>query len=312
MSFQSDVDAGLSAKRKFISSRYFYDDAGDRIFQSIMRMPEYYLTNCELEIISIQTAQIIHEAGMGTTPFDLVEFGAGDGTKTKVLIEKLLAIGASFSYVPIDISKDALDGLVSRMQSYFPELEVKPRNAEYFTALSKFDSNSLRPKLVLFLGSSIGNFNEDRTRSFMSELRNNLNSGDKVLIGFDLQKNPATILEAYNDNAGITKAFNINLLIRINRELNANFELHQWDHYATYDPDTGYARSYLISLRKQSVHIGALNKDFHFATGETIHTEVSRKYNFDQIEAIFSDSEMRLVKHFLDCKHYFTCALAEV
>ncbi len=311
MSFQSDVDDGLSANRKFISSRYFYDAIGDKIFQSIMHIPEYYLTNCELEIISTQAAQIISETGLTSAQFDLVEFGAGDGTKTKVLIEKLLALGASFNYVPIDISGDALNGLTQKMQSDFPGLRINPLNAEYFIALRELGNNAALPKLVLFLGSSIGNFNEDRTRQFMSQLRNSLNSGDQVLIGFDLQKNPATILDAYNDKTGITKAFNLNLLARINKELGGDFELHQWDHYPTYDPYAGYARSYLVSKRNQRVHIAALNKDFHFAAGETINTEVSRKYTFEQIEGIFAEAGLRFKKHFLDCRHYFTCALGE-
>jgi dimethylhistidine N-methyltransferase len=311
MGFLEDVDAGLSADRKAISSRYFYDANGDKIFQAIMHMPEYYLTDVEHEIFSTRAKDILKALDMGDEVFDLVEFGAGDGLKTKILIERMTEAKARFRYVPIDISGDVLQTLKSDMEARFPQLEVAPENKEYFAAMEHINLLSKRPKLILFIGSSIGNFLEDRTRIFLNTLWEKMNPGDKVLIGFDLQKNPHTILKAYNDPHGITKAFNLNVLTRINNELKGNFDLDGFDHYPVYDPDSGLAKSYLVSLKKQSVYIQALDKTFHFEMGETIHTEISRKYTVAQIEDLFGTAKFKICEHFFDCKHYYVDTLAE-
>ncbi len=311
MSFSKDVDKGLSADRKFLSSKYFYDAKGDQLFQDIMKMPEYYLTDCEYEIFSTRAADILHAFSEKDIPFDLVEFGAGDGTKTKILIRRLLENGANFRYIPIDISGDVLESLSEGCKTEFPELEVRPANSDYFAALDNLRKESGRPKLILFIGSSIGNFKEDAIHSFLTAIWEKLNSGDQLLIGFDLQKNPKTILDAYNDPTGITKAFNLNLLRRINRELQGDFNIDAFDHYAVYDPQDGVAKSYLVSLKQQTVQIGKLNKEYHFSSGETIHTEVSRKFRLADIERYFKESDFEVIEHFMDCKHYFVDTLAK-
>lgn len=311
MGFLEDVDAGLSANRKAISSRYFYDANGDKIFQAIMHMPEYYLTDVEHEIFSTRAKDILKALDMGDEVFDLVEFGAGDGLKTKILIDRMIEANARFRYVPIDISGDVLKALKSDINNQYPDLEVYTENKEYFSALEHINQVSKRPKLILFIGSSIGNFLEDRTRIFLNSLWEKMRPGDKALIGFDLQKDPKVILKAYNDPHGITKAFNLNILARINNELDATFDLDSFDHYPTYDPDSGLAKSYLVSLKQQSVNVGALGKTFHFAKGETIHTEISRKYTIDQIEDLFKEAKFKICEHFFDCKHYYVDTLAE-
>lgn len=310
-SFARDVDAGLSAPFKFLLSRYFYDAKGDTLFQEIMRMPEYYLTDAEYEIFLKQGADLLDAMKVGDGGFDLVEFGAGDGYKTKVLINSMLAENATFTYRPIDISSDVLAALKYELSLKFPALKVEPQHAEYFTALEQIGKKSALPKLVLFLGSSIGNFTEERTVAFLNALFAKLNRGDKALIGFDLKKNPEVILKAYNDPAGITKRFNLNILTRINRQLKGHFDLQQFAHFPTYNPESGFARSYLVSLVAQEVPIDVLDKSFHFAEGECIHTEISRKYSIPQIEALLENSGFTVHKHFTDSRGYYVNTLAE-
>lgn len=311
MSFKEDVLNGLRAKSKHLSSKYFYDAKGDKIFQDIMKMPDYYLTDSEYEIFSTQTKDIFNALQLGGNQFDLVEFGAGDGYKTKVLIDRLLHTKADFRYIPIDISNDVLEDLKSDFEKLFPGLDIQPENAEYFQALKNIRAKSDNPKVVLFIGSSIGNFLQERTVAFLDGLYSELKPGDKVLIGFDLQKNPKIILRAYNDSQGITKSFNMNVLERINRELGGHFDLDAFDHYPNYDPESGLAKSYIVSLKNQKVRVDDLDETFIFSDGECIHTEISRKYTLEQIEDLFKGSGFNLVKHFLDKKHYYVDTLAK-
>ncbi len=311
MSFAADVSKGLSSPFKTLPSRYFYDKTGDKIFQEIMAMPEYYLTDCEYEIFSGQTSDILQSLEFSKAEFDLVEFGAGDGYKTKVLIGQMLSEGAKFRYVPIDISGEVLQVLQKDIEGLHPDLEVHPINAEYFSALNDLSANSDRPKLIMFIGSNIGNFNEERTHEFLRGLYDKLNTGDQVLLGYDLRKNPHVIRNAYDDAAGITKRFNLNLLERINRELQGEFDLRQWDHYATYNPETGMAQSYLVSLAAQKVRIRALDATFRFQQGECIHTEFSRKYTLVQMENFLENSGFSLKQHFKDSRGYYANTLVE-
>jgi dimethylhistidine N-methyltransferase len=294
MGLAEDVAAGLSSEVKYLLSKYFYDAEGDRLFQQIMKMPEYYLTDCEYEIFSTRGADILKAFSKDSKAFDLLEFGAGDGTKTRILIKRLLENGADFRYVPIDISGDVLENLQNGLSKEFPQLKVRPENADYFSALDSLQIESDRPKLVLFIGSSIGNFREEVIHRFMAELYKKLNSGDEVLLGYDLMKNPHTILRAYNDPTGITKAFNLNVLRRINRELGADFNIEAFEHYPYYDPETGLAKSYLVSLKQQIVKIDALDQNFKFKVGEVIHTEISRKFKVEDIEAYFEKAGFTL------------------
>ncbi|MCZ4410135.1 L-histidine N(alpha)-methyltransferase [Cryomorphaceae bacterium 1068] len=311
MGLAEDVAAGLSSEVKYLLSKYFYDAEGDQLFQQIMKMPEYYLTDCEYEIFSTRGADILKAFSKDSKPFDLLEFGAGDGTKTRILLKRLLENGADFRYVPIDISKDVLENLKKDLSEEFPQLTVRPENADYFSALDNVRLESDRPKLVLFIGSSIGNFREEVIHRFMAELYKKLNSGDEVLLGYDLMKNPQTILRAYNDPTGITKAFNLNILRRINRELGADFNIEAFEHYPYYDPETGLAKSYLVSLKQQIVKVDRLDQTFQFEVGEVIHTEISRKFRVEDIETYFEKAGFDVVEHFYDCKHYFVDTLVK-
>jgi len=303
--FSRDVAEGLSATPKRLSSKYFYDEIGDKIFQQIMEMPEYYLTDAEAEIFELHATDIVESWEMSQDEsFDIVELGAGDGSKTKVLLNKLLDLSYEFRYLPIDISQNALDGLAQSLSRELPALKVKTLQGEYFSVLSDLAAND-RPKVVLFLGSNLGNMPDELASSFLSELSNCLRVNDKVLLGLDQIKSDDIVLKAYDDPAGITASFNLNLLNRINRELGANFKIDAFRHLAKYDESEGIARSYLESLESQSVTIESLQKTYHFERGERIDVEISRKYTDEILTSVISSSDLELIHKFLDSRAYF-------
>ncbi|WP_412559915.1 L-histidine N(alpha)-methyltransferase [Winogradskyella sp. MIT101101] len=308
-SFAKDVLAGLTTKSKYLSSKYFYDDNGSRIFQEIMNMPEYYLTDAEFEILSMQSKQIL-EALEFSTPFNIIELGAGDGFKTFKLLEYLVNNNVNFNYVPIDISQEAMDILSERLKKRLPGINIKPKVGDYFEILSA-NKNSDYPSLLLFLGGNIGNYLEDKANELIKLFNDNMKVRDKLLIGFDLKKNPITIHNAYHDKHGITKRFNLNLLLRINRELNADFKIDDFDFYCHYNPITGEVKSYIVSLTKQKVNIKALNTYVEFDYNELIWTELSKKYALDEICNLAETNNFKLKSNFLDCKHYFADSLWE-
>ncbi|WP_138476387.1 L-histidine N(alpha)-methyltransferase [Dyadobacter bucti] len=305
--FAKDIHKGLSAPLKHISSKYFYDDIGSGIFQEIMKMPEYYPTACEFEILSMQGSEIIQKLDFNA-PFNIVEFGAGDGIKTRQLLKKLVETNVDFSYVPIDISKKAIEALEANMLEHLPDLKIRPMIGNYFSMIEEL-SHSGVPSLFLFLGGNIGNYEVHEVNSLLASFNQCMKTGDKLLTGFDLQKNPSTIRYAYDDPKGITKAFNINLLHRINRELGGNFKTSQFDFYSFYNPVNGEVRSYLVSLVKQKVHIQRTDKCYDFEQNELIRTELSKKYTLPEIENSASANGFTVMEHFLDCKHYFTDSL---
>jgi L-histidine Nalpha-methyltransferase len=303
--FKNDVLDGLSANPKFLSSKYFYDKIGDDLFVQIMNLPEYYLTNAEMDIFSNKTDELI--AALNCTndrPFDIVELGAGDGSKTIKLLERLVDRKINFSYQPVDISQNALDGLESRLKTELPNLEVETQQGEYFEVLSSL-KNTNRRKVVLFLGSNIGNMLDPIAKKFIDELSSNLNGGDHLLIGIDLIKAVDIVLPAYNDSKGITAAFNLNVLRRINSELGGDFDLEKFVHSPYYTEEEGIAKSYLKSTCNQEVFIAALDKTFHFEEGETIHTEISRKYNDKIMQSLIQDSGLQMCNKIMDNKEYF-------
>jgi L-histidine N-alpha-methyltransferase len=305
--FGEDIDEGLSAELKHISSKYFYDDIGSGIFQEIMKMPEYYPTACEFEILSQHGEGILDQLHF-QEPFNIVEFGAGDGIKTRQLLRKLVDRNADFIYKPIDISEKAIAELTSNMHSALPGMKIEPLVGNYLS-MAQLLSSASSPGLFLFLGGNIGNYQPSEVNQLLGQFRAGMKPGDKLLTGFDLRKNPLTIRNAYDDKHGITKAFNLNLLTRINRELDANFELGQFEFYSHYDPTTGEVKSYLVSLIPQRVYIGRLNKYFSFRQNELIWTELSRKYTLEEIDNLAVLNNFSVVQHFMDCKHYFTDSL---
>jgi L-histidine N-alpha-methyltransferase len=302
--FLKEVLEGLNAEPKYLLSKYFYDEAGDKLFQQIMDCEEYYPTNCELEIFTQQTHELAVTLKNGLKSIDLIEMGAGDATKSSYLLQQLVNENANFTYYPIDISNTMVSHLEEVLPQRIKGLKVKGLNGEYFQMLEKAAVLSPEKKVVLFLGSNIGNVSIHKAIDFCKQLHSHLKKGDLLLIGFDLKKNPRVIRAAYNDANGYTSAFNLNLLQRINRELDADFDLDCFEHYPTYDPETGACKSYLISLKNQTVKIGVDNL-IHFKENEYIFMEISQKYSINQTDELARSSGFKPIKHFLDSKSWF-------
>ena len=303
--FQKDVFNGLTDFPKHLSSKYFYDHNGDKLFQQIMNMPEYYLTSCEYNILDLNKAQITALFAKETTSINLLELGAGDGTKTKILLEQLSGTGINFKYIPIDISQNALDQLETSLSLEYPSVNVETKQGTYIETLKTIRKEVSSRNIILFLGSNIGNLLHDQALGFLSELEKSMDINDMILLGCDQKKNPQTILDAYNDPAGITEAFNKNLLKRINSELQGNFELDKFLHWETYDPQTGTAKSYLVSKEAQEVHIKCIDLVVSFEAWETIHTEISQKYDDSDISNLANEAGLKVLNAFTDSKRYF-------
>ena len=296
--FAEDVLRGLSSTPKQLSSRYFYDDEGSRLFMEIMKLPEYYPTRAEMKIFTERTDAICEAFTLGANGLDIIELGAGDGTKTAVLIDHLLNQDVDFTYQPIDISQEANDALSAKFRDRFPELRIAPHTGDYFKVLGTLKNENGRRKVILFLGSNIGNFLRDNAVAFFRSLRNVMHENDRLFIGFDMQKDPRTIVAAYDDKQGVTAAFNLNLLRRINRELGADFDLDKFSHYAQYRPMECAARSFLISREKQTVTIKALNRSFNFEQWEAIFMEISQKYTHAMIDELAGDGGFEIEREF--------------
>ncbi|MDN4011092.1 L-histidine N(alpha)-methyltransferase [Chryseobacterium gambrini] len=308
--FKNEILNGLSEEPKHLLSKYFYDKKGDELFQQIMNMPEYYLTDCELEIFTRKKNEIAKAIRAFDEPFDLVELGAGDATKSLYLLEYLVAQNADFTYMPIDISANIISILEENLTSKVPELQMTGLNGEYFEMLDKANEISSRRKVILFLGGNIGNMEIEEAYEFCNALKSKLNPNDILLIGFDLKKNPHTILAAYNDKEGITSSFNLNLLTRINEELEADFNIDHFSHYQTYDPLSGACRSYLISLEDQKVHID--DQEISFKANEAVYMEISQKYSEKEIDIMARKTGFKPLKQISDNKGWFVDAIWKI
>lgn len=305
--FKNDVLEGFRSSPKRLSSKYFYDEVGDKLFQQIMAMPSYYLTRCEKEIFETQKAQILEQLRYQNQSFDLVEFGAGDGKKTKVLLRYFLEAGVEFTYRPVDISANILNELTQTLRNELPELKVEGLAMDYFKALTFLKEHSDRPKVLFFLGSNIGNFVEDLRYDLLGGISNHLNAGDKFFIGMDLKKEPRTILKAYDDDQGITAAFNKNILTRIQHEMAPSLQPEKFLHYPTYNPVTGEARSYLLATEDMQIDIDGETILFH--AYEPIHTEVSKKFSQEEIDQMIEKFNFSKGEQFYDSKRYYLNSL---
>jgi dimethylhistidine N-methyltransferase len=305
--FLEDVITGLSAREKYLQSKYFYDLKGDELFQQIMGSKEYYPTDCEMEIFTQKTGELVTLLMQKNTEFDVVELGAGDATKSIHLLRELLDNKIKFTYFPVDISNNVINLLHKELPEKLPQLQLQGLNGEYFHMLEKAKTLSDKIKVVLFLGGNIGNVPIEKADEFCERLRSHLVAGDIVLIGFDLKKDPLTILNAYNDSSGFTRRFNLNLLTRINDELKGNFTLENFYHFPTYDPATGACKSYLVSSKEQSVNISG--SIFDFKKGEAIFMEIAQKYTVEQTDNLANKSGFSPISHFYDSKGWFLDAV---
>ena len=304
--FATDVLEGLSAHPKRIPCKYFYDEAGSKLFEEICNLPEYYLTRTELSILERVAPEI---AGFSKGNLGLIELGSGNSKKTRLLIEAIIAEQGSLHYFPIDLAESMLVGVSKRLIRQYPELEITACVAEYKIGIRKIPEKILEQKMVVFLGSNIGNFTLSEAAGFLREIRRQLSGGDYVLIGADMQKEASVLEAAYNDSKNVTAEFNLNLLRRINSELGGNFDLKSFSHLAFYNADECRIEMHLRSERDQEVHIQELGKTFQFEQGEMVHTENSYKYSREQIVELSSQSGFDLSQSWQDERGYFSLNL---
>ncbi len=283
--------AGLALPQKALPPKYFYDDAGSRLFERICRLPEYYLTRAELALTRANLASIARFAGRGC---ELVEYGSGESLKTRLLIRALRPA----AYLPVDISQAALRGAAERLGREFPWLEIVPVNGDFSRPVAL--PRSRAPRVVYFPGSTIGNLSPEEAHAFLSMTRG---QAARMLVGVDLRKAATMLHAAYNDSRRVTAAFNLNLLARINRELGADFDPKSFEHYAFYNAAAGRIEMHLVSLTRQSVRIG--RHRFAFEAGESIHTENSYKYSIEGFRALAAAAGYLVEKSWTDRKALF-------
>ncbi len=304
--FAAAVRSGLSERPKRLECRYFYDEAGSLLFEEICALPEYYLTRAETEILAgcADTA-----AAASTAAASIVELGSGSATKTRLLIDAFLRRHGRARYVPIDISPSMLEASARGLLRDYPNLEIQALAAEYEQGLRRLHAERGRPKLVLWLGSNVGNLHRDEAAAFLRRVRGSLSAEDRLLMGIDLRKDPAVLRRAYADARGVTARFNLNLLVRINRELAGEFDPGRFRHRAEYVEGAGRVEMYLDSSADQRVRIGDLGVEVEFTAGEPVHTENSYKYSQPEIESLAAAASLRLAEQWFDQDRRFTDVL---
>lgn len=300
--FARDVLRGFSARQKSIPPLYFYDSVGSRLFEQITRLPEYYLTRTEQSILEANAHDILACSQGNLT---LVEFGSGSSRKTRLLIEGLLQDQPHVRYHPIDISSSMLVSSAKKLLADYPDLEVIAHVAEYAQGIKLLAESDYEQKMVLFLGSSLGNFEPAGAVAFLRKIRQSLAKRDFLLLGTDMRKDREVLEAAYNDSQGVTARFNLNLLHRINAELDGRFPVGRFAHEAPYNREEGRIEMYLRSLDGREVRIGKLDRTFHFEAGETIHTENSYKFSPEQVSEIAEAADFHVAQWWSDERDWF-------
>jgi L-histidine Nalpha-methyltransferase len=304
--FGRDVRKGLTANPKHLPCCYFYDGEGSFLFEEICALPEYYLTRAEREILEARADELI--ARFPVCPM-LVELGSGSAAKTRLLIETCVRRHGQLRYVPIDICRVMLEESSLQLLEDYPGLEILAIAAEYRDGLAHLSSLGTTPKLILWLGSNIGNFHRSEAVRFLQQVRATMATGDALLVGVDLRKGRHVLEPAYDDSRGITADFNLNLLARINRELGGHFDLDAFQHRAIYNEDLGRIEMYLVSTKDQQVRVDQLNLQVSLSAGEAIHTEDSYKYSFAEIESLAAATSFQITSQWLDHQHRFSVSL---
>ena len=299
--FREDVIAGLSLPQKALPPKYFYDADGNRLFEAICRLKEYYPTRAELALTRGRLEGIVRFArDRGSAGITLVEYGSGESVKSRLLIEALLPS----AYVPVDISEDALRNAAAKLRRRFPWLEIRAVRGDFSRPLKIPMAPGRGRRVVYFPGSTIGNLTPEQARAFLRMTRGQVGPRGAMLVGVDLKKDANVLHAAYNDAKGVTAAFNLNLLARINRELGGDFRLRRFRHYAFYNAALGRIEMHLVSLVPQTVNVG--NHRFAFEAGESIHTENSYKYSIGEFRALARSAGFRGEKVWLDPKGMFS------
>ena len=302
------VRRGLTPARKSLPPWLFYDEAGSALFDRITALPEYYLTRTERSIFEANADKIVLAAAEGLR-LRLTELGAGSADKTRILLAAVASLQPGVVYEPIDVSSSALDAARDRLAAEMPGITVAPRVEDYTASLVLDPTAALERRLVLYIGSSIGNFDPEAALKLLHTVRAALAPGDSLLLGVDLAKDEPTLLAAYNDAAGVTAAFNRNMLVRLNRELGADFVPEAFAHRPVWNAAASRIEMHLESLRAQTVHIPSLDLAVHFAAGERLHTENSYKYRFGQAEALLRTAGFAPVQTWTDPEQWFAVCL---
>ena len=303
--FAQAVREGLSRTPKRLPSWLIFDDRGSEIFTEITQLAGYHPAQCEFEIFQTHKQSVTDI--LAKTAFRVIELGAGDGGKTQILLEHFIQRQLTFEYVPIDISEGAIKNLVAFLESRFAQstMSVTGLTADYFEGLRAISKQSNLRNIVFFLGSTIGNMELSAAEQFIRKVRESLNEGDYVMIGFDLMKHPKTLYAAYNDATGVFEKFNLHLLEVLNRKLGANFAKEYYVQQGHYNPRAHAVESFIYSTREQVVFIEALGKEFPFSAWEPMQTEHSYKYTQHEIETLAEHSGYAIVKQLYDANHYF-------
>ena len=301
-----DVRKGLSAQPKRFLPKYFYDELGSQLFEAICLLPEYYLTRAENEILQKYSDEIVSAVDGHKT---LVEMGSGSASKTRLVIEAILRLQQELLFMPVDISATALESSSRILLQSYPQLKIEAYAADYFAGLAELGKKPRTRTLALFLGSNISNFDRDEALRFLRAMSSVLNKGDALLLGADLKKDPAILEAAYNDKLGVTSAFNLNVLARINRELKGTFDLRAFRHRAFYNAAVGRIEIYIESLFNQRVRIEKLDLEIEFAAGELIHTENSYKYDIAGIRDLAAQTGFELSRTWHDSQERFSSNL---
>jgi L-histidine N-alpha-methyltransferase len=299
----ADVLRGLTATPKWLPPKWFYDDAGSVLFEEITRLQEYYPTRREREVLATHASDIAAQ----TWARMLVELGAGSAEKTRLLLDALQHQGTLDCYVPVDVSDSALIDTATAIADDYPDLEVHGVVADFDAHLDLLPTDERR--LVAFLGGTIGNFEPAPRADFLSRVADSLRAGDAFLLGTDLVKDPARLVRAYDDAAGVTARFNLNVLAVVNRELGADFDLAAFAHVAEWNGDQEWIEMRLRSVRAQTVHIKALDLDVNFAAGESMRTEISAKFTRARVEREFATAGLRLASWWTDRAGDFAVSL---
>ena len=301
---RSDVLAGLTAQPKELPPKWFYDEAGSELFERITELPEYYPTRREREILTTHAADIAAAANAET----LVELGSGSATKTRLLLDAMRAVGTLRAYVPFDVSEAALISSVDAISRDYPALEVHGVLADFEEHLAAIPTGEKR--LVAFLGGTIGNLVPTKRHEFLQSVRAGLDDGEALLLGTDLVKDVDRLIAAYDDSAGVTAAFNRNVLYVVNRELKADFDVESFEHVAAWDAENEWIEMRLRSPRRQQVYVGALDLDVSFAGGEQMRTEISAKFRLDRLEAELDSAGFTLAERWTDAAGDFAVSLS--
>jgi len=305
-----EVRRGLLKPPRSLMPWMLYDAEGSRLFECITTLPEYYPTRTERDIFARRATEIVAAAcSQGSRPFRLLELGAGTAAKTGILLEAAARSRNELIYIPVDVSSDALDAACASIGCLLPDVELQPMVSNYVThppRLERFEGTTL----ALYIGSSIGNFLPEEARAILRDLRSELRPGDALLLGTDLVKDERTLVRAYDDDAGVTAAFNLNILHRLNRELGANFDTDCFRHRARWNRVESRIEMHLESTRDQWVNIPAAELSVRFAAFETIHTENSYKFTRKTLAALLDESGFTVEQTWTDPRQWYALTLA--